>query len=114
MTTQEEVSQQVACKVSRSTYLKIKKLIDAGMFLNFSDFTRKAIEHELDRLGEIEILSVRTTSVEEAKKLIEEYLEQHQGPVYPSDIAEHYGLELEPVFEAVKQMIAEGTLKEGT
>lgn len=114
MTTQEEVSHQVACKVSRLTYLKIKKLIDAGMFLNFSDFTRKAIEHELERLGEIEILSVSAISVGEAKKLIEEYLDQHQGPVYPSDIAEHYGLELEPVFEAVKQLMAEDTIKEGT
>jgi len=109
---QEEVSYQVASKVSRSTYLKIKKLIDAGMFLNFSDFTRKAIENELERIGETEILSVKEASVEEAKRLIEEYLDSHHGPVYPSDIADHYGLELEPVFEAVKQLKAEGKVKE--
>ena len=112
MTTQEEVSCQVASKVSRSTYLKIKKLIDAGMFLNFSDFTRKAIENELERLGETEILSVRETSVKEARRLIEKYLDLHPGPVYPSDIADHYGLELEPVFEAIKQLKAEGKVKE--
>ena len=112
VTTQEEVSCQVASKVSRSTYLKIKKLIDAGMFLNFSDFTRKAIENELERLGETEILSVKETSVEEARMLIEKYLDLHHGPVYPSDIADHYGLELEPVFEAIKQLKAEGRVKE--
>ena len=112
MTTQGEVSHQVASKVSRSTYMKIKRLIDAGMFLNFSDFTRKAIEDELERLGETEILSVRDASVEAAGKLIEEYLDKHPGPVYPSDIADHYGLELEPVFEAVKQLKAEGKVKE--
>jgi len=39
-------------------------------------------------------------------------LKQHQGPAYPSEIADHYGLELEPVFEAVKQLIAEGKAKE--
>jgi len=92
--------------------MKIKRLIDAGMFLNFSDFARKAIEHELERLGETEMLSVKDTSVREARKLIDEYLDQHQGPVYPSDIADHYGLELEPVFEAVKQMMTEGKVKE--
>jgi len=112
MTAQEEISHQVACRVSRSTYMKIKRLIDAGLFLNFSDFARRAIENELDRLGETEILSVRETSVEEARRLIEEYLDQHQGPVYPSDIAAHYGLELETVFEAVKQLKAEGKVKE--
>lgn len=112
MTAQEEISHQVASKVSRSTYLKIKRLVDAGMFLNFSDFTRKAIENELERLGETEILSLREASVEEARRLIEEHLNQHQGQVYPSDIADHYGLELETVFEAVKQLKAEGKVKE--
>ncbi len=44
--------------------------------------------------------------------MIEEYLNQHQGLVYPSDIADYYGLELEPVFEAIKQLKAEGEVKE--
>jgi hypothetical protein len=52
------------------------------------------------------IITIRETSVQQAKKMIEEYLNQHQGPVYPSDIANHYGLELEPVFEAIKQLKA--------
>lgn len=102
MATQEGISHQVACRISRSTYMKIKRLIEAGLFLNFSDFARKAIENELDRLGETEILSVREASVEEARRLIEEYLDQHRGPVYPSDIAAHYGLELEHGFELKK------------
>ena len=110
--TAQELSYQVSSKVSKSTYIKIKRLIDAGMFLNFSDFTRKAIEDELEKLGETEIVSIRETSVQEAKKMIEEYIDQHQGPVYPSDIANHYGLELEPVFEAIKQLKAEGKVKE--
>jgi hypothetical protein len=50
------------------------------------------------------IITIRETSVQQAKKMIEEYLNQHQGPVYPSDIATRYGLELEPVFEAIKQL----------
>jgi hypothetical protein len=53
MVTLEPVSYQVASKVSKSTYMKVKRLIDEGMFLNFSDFTRKAIEDELRLLGEI-------------------------------------------------------------
>ena len=92
--------------------MKIKRLIDEGMFLNFSDFTRKAIEDMLKSLGEMEMISVREASIPEVKKKIEEYLDQHQGPVYPSDIADHYGLELEPVFEAVKRLVAEGKVKE--
>lgn len=58
------------------------------------------------------IITIRETSVQQAKKMIEEYLNQHQEPVYPSDIANHYGLELEPVFEAIKQLKAEGKVKE--
>lgn len=73
---------------------------------------RKAIENELERLGETQIISVKETSVEEARRLIEKYLDSHHGPVYPSDIADHYGLELAPVFEAIKQLKAEGKVKE--
>jgi len=83
--------------------MKIKRLIDAGIFLNFSGFTRKAIEDELEKLEK---------QKSSASKMIEEYIDQHQGPVYPSDIANHYGLELEPVFEAIKQLKAEGKVKE--
>ena len=112
MTIQEEVSYQVASKIPKSMYTKIKRLIDQGMFLNFSEFTRKAIEDELEMLGETGIISVRDTSVEEAGKMIMKYLDEHQGAVYPSDIADHYGLELETVFEAVKQLTAEGKARE--
>jgi len=112
LTLKVQASYQVPARVSRSTYMKIKRLVDEGMFLNFSDFTRKAIEDELAMLGETEIVSVEETSVQEARDRIEEYLKQHQGPVYPSEIADHYGLELEPVFEAVKQLMAEGKVKE--
>jgi len=112
MTIQEEVSYQVASKIPKSMYTKIKRLIDQGMFLNFSEFTRKAIEDELEMLGETGIISVRDTSVEEAGKMIMKYLDEHHGAVYPSDIADHYGLELETVFEAVKQLMAEGKAKE--
>lgn len=107
-----QASYQVPARVSRLTYIKIKRLIDEGMFLNFSDFTRKAIEDELAIVGETEIISVKQASVQEAREKIEEYLKQRQGPVYPSQIADHYGLELEPVFAAVKQLIAEGKAKE--
>jgi len=110
--TAQELSYQVSSKVSKSTYMKIKRLIDAGMFLHFSDFARKAIEDELEKRGETEIISTRETSVQQAKKIIEEYLNRHQGLVYPSDIADHYGLELEPIFEAVKQLKIEGKVKE--
>jgi len=112
MTIQKEVSYQVASKIPKSMYMKIKRLVDQGMFLNFSEFTRKAIEDELEMLGETEIISVREASVEEARKMIEKYLDEHQGAVYPSDIADRYGLELETVFEAVKQLMAEGKVKE--
>jgi Arc/MetJ-type ribon-helix-helix transcriptional regulator len=110
--TAQELSYQVSSKVSKSTYTKIKRLIEAGMFVNFSDFTRKAIEDKLENLGETEIISMKETSVQQAKKIIEEYLNQHQGLVYPSDIANQYGLELEPVFEGIKQLKTEGKAKE--
>ena len=42
---------QVACTLPIRTYEKIGRLIEDGMFLNYSDFARTAIENELARIG---------------------------------------------------------------
>lgn len=95
----------------KATYFKIKRLIEADMSLTFQISQGKLLKTS-ERLGETKILSVREGSVKEARRLMEEYLGQPQGSVYPSDIAGYYSLEIETVFEAVKQLKVEGKVKE--
>jgi len=107
-------SRQVACTLPVRTYEKIGRLIDDGMFLNYSDFARTAIENELARIGAMELVEIKDYTLEEEKRLILEYLQNHGGEVLPSDIADHYGMELEVCFKAVKTLIEERKIEEAT
>ena len=118
MTQKKVQDYQVSARVSRSTYLKIKRLIDKGIFLNFSDFTRKAVE---DKLAMVETgLKLNQALVQEAKDEITEFLKKRQppadlskirlGPVDlgetdPTKIIGKYGEEV--VYEALRQLFAE-------
>ena len=105
-------SRQVACILPIRTYEKIGMLIEDGMFLNYSDFARTAIENELARIGSIDLIEIKDYTLEEAKKLILEYLQNHGGEVLPSDIADHYGMELDICLKAVKALIEERKIEE--
>ena len=78
-------SYQVSARVSRSTYMKIKRLIDEGIFLNFSDFTREVVEDKFAMVGETG-LKVNQASVQEAKDRIMEFLKKRQPPADLSKI----------------------------
>ncbi|KPV62063.1 MAG: hypothetical protein AOA65_2101 [Candidatus Bathyarchaeota archaeon BA1] len=107
-------SRQVACTLPVRTYEKIGRLIEDGMFLNYSDFARTAIENELARMGAMNLIEIKDYTLEEAKKLILEYLQNHGGEVLPSDIADHYGMELDICFKAVKALVEERKVEEAS
>ncbi len=105
-------SRQVVCTLPIRTYEKIGRLIEDGMFLNYSDFARTAIENELARIGAADIIEIKDYTIDKAKTLISEYLKNHGGAALPSEIADHYGMELDVCFKAVKALIEERRVEE--
>jgi len=77
-----------------------------------ADFISTAVEEKLEEAGEAPIISVKEVPVQEAKLQISNYLKTHPGFHYPSDIAFELGLDIETVFDAVKQLIAESAVEE--
>lgn len=59
----------------------------------------------------VRIIETREVSIEEAKKMIMEYMETHDI-AYPDDIADEIGLDLKIAIEAVNELIKEGKIKE--
>ena len=58
-------SKTVGTKLTRYEYEEISNLIDAGIFLNASDFVREAIR---DKLKSIKVIKIRDVVYETAKK----------------------------------------------
>ena len=75
------------------------------------EFIRDAIESHLDRV-EVRIVETRDVSVDEAVKLMDEYLAENPGAHYVSDMAEYLGLELPIAFRAAGVLREKGMARE--
>jgi hypothetical protein len=59
----------------------------------------------------VRVIETREVSIEEAKKMIAEYMETHDT-AYPDDIADDLGLDLKVAVESVRQLVEEGKVME--
>ncbi len=99
---------QAAVRLSKSDYRKVQQLIDAGMYRSFADFLRESVR---DKLGSMEVVSVKKVEEQEAERMIEEYLKDHPGPSFASEIADTLGLEFSITFKTVNKLLQEGKIK---
>lgn len=104
----DPVEFQVAARLSKSDYLKAKRLVEAGIYRSFADFLRDAVR---DKLGSMEIVSVTDVNPEKAEHMIEEYLKEHPGPNFASEIADALGLDFSITFKTVNKLLEEGRIK---
>ena len=96
---------QVAVRLSKEDYSKIKELVEAGLYKNSAEFLRDAAR---DKLRSMEILSVQTADDATTERMIEDYVSTHPGPNYVSEIANALGLEYSVAFRAVRKLLEEG------
>ena len=99
---------QLAVRLSKEDYSKIEQLVEAGLYKNFASFLREAVQ---DKLGSMEVLSVQKVDLVKAERMIVDYLTQHPGPSYASEIADALGLEYGVTFKTVQKLLEEGQIR---
>jgi Arc/MetJ-type ribon-helix-helix transcriptional regulator len=99
---------QAAVRLSKSDYTKIQHLVDAGLYRSFADFLREAVR---DKLGSMEVVSVKDVTAKEAERMIEDYLKSHPGPSFASEIADELGLDFDITFIIINKLLEEGHIK---
>lgn len=99
---------QAAVRLSKSDYLKVQQLVDAGLYRSFADFLREAVR---DKLGSMEIVSVKKVGANEAEHMIENYLKEHPGSNFASEIADALGLDFDITFKTINKLLEEGRIK---
>lgn len=99
---------QAAVRLSKSDYRRIQQIVDAGLYRSFADFLREAVR---DKLGTMEVVSVKEVTPQEAQRMIEEYLRQHPGPNFASEVADALGLEYDITFKTIHKLLEEGRVK---
>jgi Arc/MetJ-type ribon-helix-helix transcriptional regulator len=99
---------QLAVRLSKSDYAKIQQLVEAGLYRSSADFLREAVR---EKLGSMEVVSVREADSFKAESMIEDYLSKHPGPSFASEIADALGLEYSVAFKTIHKLLEEGRIR---
>jgi hypothetical protein len=78
-----------------------------------SQLIREAVADKLEAVENMGILELRDMSVDEAVKLIDQYLIRNPGTHWVSEFIEKLGIEPKIAFEAVEKLVEAGRAKEG-
>jgi Arc/MetJ-type ribon-helix-helix transcriptional regulator len=97
----------IGSKITRSELAQIQDLIDAGVYLNASDFVRDAIR---DKLAAIKVIKCRDVDYETAKKEITGYF-QRNHEAYPDEISQDRELDFDLVRQITSELKKEGRLE---
>jgi len=100
-------NKSVATKLTPLEQEEINKIVNAGFYLNTSDFIRQAIR---DKIKEYKIINIRNIPKKQAKEEIKEYYKTNKK-AYVSEVAEDLELELDLVFEITNELEKENELE---
>lgn len=97
----------VGAKLTRNEIDQINKLIEAGLYLNPSDFIREAVR---EKLASIKVIEYRDVDYETAKKEVAGYFEM-KGEAYASDASIDLQLDYELVCDIMDDLEKEGKME---
>jgi Arc/MetJ-type ribon-helix-helix transcriptional regulator len=104
----QPASVSIGAKIAAAEAAQIRELIEAGVYLNESDFVRDAIRH---RLSEIRVVKCRDVDYETAKKEILGYFKS-RGESYPDEASMDLELDFDLVMKITDELRREGRLVE--
>jgi Arc/MetJ-type ribon-helix-helix transcriptional regulator len=97
----------VGAKLTQNEIGQINKLVEAGFYLNPSDFIREAVR---EKLAAIKVIEYRDVDYQTAKKEVAGYF-QMKGEAYASDASTDLQLDYELVIQIMDDLEKEGKME---
>jgi Arc/MetJ-type ribon-helix-helix transcriptional regulator len=101
------VGKVVGAKLTRNEIGQINRLIEAGLYLNPSDFIRDAVR---EKLAAIKVIEYRDVDYDAAKKEVAGYF-QMKGEAYASDASTDLQLDYKLVCKIMDDLEMEGNME---
>lgn len=101
------VGKVVGAKLTQNEIGQINKLVEAGFYLNPSDFIREAVR---EKLAAIKVIEYRDVDYQTAKKEVAGYF-QMKGEAYASDASTDLELDYELVIKIMDDLEKEGKME---
>jgi Arc/MetJ-type ribon-helix-helix transcriptional regulator len=97
----------VGAKLTRNEIEQINKLVEAGFYLNLSDFIRDAVR---EKLQSIRVIEYRDVDYETAKREVAGYF-QMKGEAYASDASTDLQIDYDLICKIMDDLEKEGRLE---
>jgi len=101
------IGKVVGAKLTRNEIGQINKLVEAGFYLNSSDFIREAVR---EKLSAIKVIEYRDVDYETAKKEVAGYFKM-KGEAYASEASTDLELDYELVCKIMDDLEKEGQME---
>jgi len=101
---------EVVTELTRREYERAQRLVDAGYFLNVSDFVRSAVR---DKLNATKPTLAHKASPKAVQNEVYSYIKSHPN-VYPDEIADALNLNIETVMDTVTTLMSKKKIREST
>jgi len=103
---------RLSAVVPDDEYKRIERLVRAGAARSVAEFVRLAVSDYSSKTGAARLLNLREIPVSEARRLVERYLENHPGVVWPDEMAEELGIDYRIILAVVKELLKEDKVEE--
>jgi len=103
---------RLSAVVPDEEYGRVERLVKAGAAGSVAQLVREAVAEYVDKLGAGKLLNLRDIPLEQARRMVEEYLRNHPGVVWPDEMAEDLGIDYRIVLSVVRDLLKEGRVKE--
>jgi Arc/MetJ-type ribon-helix-helix transcriptional regulator len=107
VTIEGSVGKVVGAKLTRNEIGQINRLVEAGIYLNPSDFIRDAVR---EKLAAIKVIEYRDLDYDTAKKEVAGYFKM-KGEAYASDASTDLQLDYELVCKIMDDLEMEGNME---
>jgi Arc/MetJ-type ribon-helix-helix transcriptional regulator len=101
------IGKVVGAKLTPNEIGQINKLVEAGFYLNPSDFIREAVR---EKLSAIKVIEYRDVDYETAKKEVAGYFKM-KGEAYASDASQDLEIDYELVCKIMDDLEKEGQME---
>lgn len=106
-TIEGSVGKVVGAKLTRNEIGQINRLVEAGIYLNPSDFIRNAVR---EKLAAIKVIECRDLDYDTAKKEVAGYFKM-KGEAYAADASTDLQLDYELVCKIMDDLEMEGNME---
>jgi hypothetical protein len=86
--------------------------VRSGAARSVAEFVRLAVREYAGKAGVTKLLNLRDVPLSEARRVVERYLREHSGAVWPDEMAERLGLDYRIVLAVVRQLLKEDKIEE--